>query len=105
MTPFSVGCRQCQYAQYILSRALSFLPPLPSLVGPRVRGWEAKPAFHFEIFFISGSLVNLRNMLIKASDAKINHFSRFEEGFTIQGTSHVQGYLADKKQRHPRTLQ
>ena len=54
-------------------------------------------------------------MLIKASDAKINHCSRFEEGFTIQGTSNytlttylnerVQGYLADKKQRHPRTLQ
>ena len=77
MTPFPGGCMQCKYAQYILSRALSFLPPPPPLVGPRVRGREGNTGVPFSEFLISGSLVNLRNMPMTVSDAKINYFFAF----------------------------
>jgi hypothetical protein len=70
MTLFPGGCMQCKYAVYILSRALSFLPPPPPLVGPPVRGWECKTGVPFSEFSISGSLVNLRNVRCPCTEPK-----------------------------------
>ena len=77
MALFPVGCMQCKYAQYILSRALSFFPPPPPLAGPRVGRWQGKTGDPFSEFSIPGCLVNLRNMPITASDARINQFFAF----------------------------
>jgi len=76
MTLFPGGYMQCKCAQYILSRALSFLHPPPPMAGPRVGGWEGKTGDQFSDFSISGSLVNLKSM-ITASDARINQFFAF----------------------------
>ena len=65
----------------------TFSENLKGLTRTRVRGWEGKTGVPFPEFSISDSRANLRNMPITASDAKINQFSHFEEGFTIQGTS------------------